>query len=100
MQLNLFNAKHEAQCVFDSLERGEICLDGGSTAEFPEGFDIQHGDVTPTIPSLVYPWRVSITMNMLLATAVVFAVGLDAPKGMQPRVLMGERLLKREQVEL
>ena len=29
-------------------------------------------------------------MNMLLATAVVFALALDAPKGMQPRVLMGD----------
>jgi hypothetical protein len=29
-------------------------------------------------------------MNMVLAIAVVFAVGLDAPKGMQPRVLMGD----------
>jgi len=29
-------------------------------------------------------------MNMLLAIAVVFALALDAPKGMQPRVLMGD----------
>jgi hypothetical protein len=29
-------------------------------------------------------------MNMLLATVVVFALALDAPKGMQPRVLMGD----------
>src|SRR5450631_3776003 len=29
-------------------------------------------------------------MNMLFASAVVFALALDAPKGMQPRVLMGD----------
>ena len=29
-------------------------------------------------------------MNMLFAKAVVFALALDAPKGIQPRVLMGD----------
>jgi len=45
----LFDAKHEAQRVFDSLERGGVCFDGSSTAEFPEGFDIQHDTGFPVL---------------------------------------------------
>jgi hypothetical protein len=42
IQFDFFGAKQEQQCFFNVLQFGGVFLDGSSTAEVLEGFDIQH----------------------------------------------------------
>jgi hypothetical protein len=47
MQLYFFSAKHGSQCSSQAVAFGGVFLDGNTTAEVSEDFDIQHSYLIP-----------------------------------------------------
>jgi hypothetical protein len=47
MQLYFFSAKHGSQCSSQAVAFGGVFLDGNTTAEVSEDFDIQHPYLIP-----------------------------------------------------
>ena len=45
VQFDFLSAQHEQQCFFKVFEFDGVFFSGGSTTEFLEGFDVQHGRI-------------------------------------------------------